>query len=39
MLAGSRGKSSEMPEASSHEEKPFKDDTETNNISRILAGK
>jgi len=39
MLTASRGKSNEMPEASSHEDKPFKDGTETKDIPRILAVK
>jgi len=37
MLTASRGKSSEVPEASSHGDKPFKDGTEAKDISRILA--
>jgi len=39
MLTASRGKSSEMSEASSHEDNPFKDGTETKDIYRILAVK
>jgi hypothetical protein len=35
MQTAPRWKSSEMPEASSHEDKPFKDGTETSDISRI----
>jgi hypothetical protein len=39
MLTASCGKSSQMPEATSHQEKPFKDETETKDISRVLAVK